>query len=74
MSTHTPGALRAAKILFGPFATAEGDSNFGEWVASVIDRETGARELLEALKASINDEAGAYAKALIAISKAEGHA
>lgn len=49
---HTPGALRAAKVLFGPFATAQGDPIFGEWVAEIIDRETAAPELLELVKAA----------------------
>lgn len=44
---HTPGAVRAAKEILRTFGMR---GNWAETVAEIIDRETGAPELLEALE------------------------
>jgi hypothetical protein len=50
-TTPTPGAKRAAEAIFGPVGLDPrlNDDDYAD-VAAIIDRETGARELLDAVR------------------------
>jgi hypothetical protein len=54
-TTPTPGAKRAAEAIFGPVGLDPrlNDDDYAD-VAAIIDRETGARELLEALETAVH--------------------
>ena len=92
MSTHTPGAIRAAEAITGEtYGNPDGERTSTEYgektctgIADLIDRETHALELLEALEniaSYLEDEAdmggstraaNKLRKARAAIAKAKG--
>lgn len=56
MSKHTPGAMRAAKIIMNgrEFINTEYGKKRLEGIADLVDRETAAPAMYEALHALIN--------------------
>ena len=82
MTKHTPGALRAATVIMNMAHTIETDygQKTEEGIADLIDRETHAPEMLEALEEIIEGTRLHYdtidvrkvAKAAIQAAKGEG--